>query len=596
MNMFDLSMLDESATADALVQPDVLASIMQQLGLACAHRCAAVSTAWRHASLALQEERRVLRPSHSLGWGNEVLGQFRSPSGITFAANGELCVADTNNHRLQVLSRAGQVRCVFGHGPGSRPNEFQQPTGLACDGGFLYVADSGNCRLHKLSLPGGEVRATVGVFGDQPGQLHAPVGLTLYDGRLYCADSRNHRISVFTTSPGLRYVTSFGSHGSGPGELGTTSSGIYLAAYQGELFVADRSNHRLQVLGIDGRFHRSIGCRGTAPGCFRRLRGVAAAAGRLITAECERVQVLTLDGTPLQVLQLPGSSALVGICADSTHVCVVDQTHQKIRVLSMLDREVGAAFDGRPPQDGELHVRPFLLPTATCDAQHPSIVELARRLIPVGCSPARAAATVRHWVRANIAYSLRDKSEPASQTLACREGMCTNKASLQIALLRAAGVPSGYVIVNISKEAFNGPQLLPETYELISPTTVHVFCACYIPYTSCSCLPASSSTSPPLGRAGSSGGDSLTAALPRPSGPEWPESGSFRYYDAVERLGGTHLTEYVPYSDETRFQQRWLRGPFSPVQCNLDHMLTPGSKIPPPLLERQNELYRAHPV
>jgi sugar lactone lactonase YvrE len=217
------------------------------------------------SSLALREEHRVLRPWHSLGWGNEVLSQFRSPSGITFSPNGDLCVADTNNHRLQILTQTGEVRHILGHGPGSGSSEFQQPTGLACDATCLYVADSGNCRLQKLALPSGQVLATVGAFGDQPGQLHAPVGLTFHDGQLYCADSRNHRISVFMTSPGLRYVTSFGSHGHGPGEFGSTSSGIYLAAYQGELFVAERSNHRLEVLGLDGRFLRSIGSRGTAP-------------------------------------------------------------------------------------------------------------------------------------------------------------------------------------------------------------------------------------------------------------------------------------------------------------------------------------------
>ena len=34
------------------------------------------------------------------------------------------------------------------------------------------------------------------------------------------------------------------------------------------------------------------------------------------------------------MLPLAGSSALVGICADASHVCVVDQTHQKVRVTA----------------------------------------------------------------------------------------------------------------------------------------------------------------------------------------------------------------------------------------------------------------------
>ena len=36
----------------------------------------------------------------------------------------------------------------------------------------------------------------------------------------------------------------------------------------------------------------------------------------------------------------------------------------------------------------------------------------------------------------NVVYTLQDKSDRASETLAKREGMCTNKANLQVALLQ----------------------------------------------------------------------------------------------------------------------------------------------------------------
>ena len=115
-----------------------------------------------------------------------------------------------------------------------------------------------------------------------------------------------------------------------------------------------------------------------------------------------------------------------------------------------------------------------------------------------------------------------------------------------------------------------------EVYECIQPVTVHVFCAAYIPFLT----PA---------------GPSVPSDELAPHNPH-TELGTFRHYDATERAGATHLTEYIPYTDETRYRVRWLRGPFSPVQGNLDHLLTPGSKIPPDLLERQNALYRANPI
>ena len=424
-----------------------------------------------------------------------------------------------------------------------------------------------------------------------PCQLHAPVGLALHESPhgafLFCADSRNHRIAVFVTTPHLRFVRTFGSHGSGPGELGPTSSGVYLACSEGELFVADRANHRLQVFSTEGSLLRIIGQRGTAPGCFRRIRGVAVHRRKIFTAECERVQVLSLAGEPLQVLPLPGSSALVGICADDAHVCVIDQTHQKVRVLSFLQSEGRAAFG--VPRAGEAHLPPFLLPTSICDSTHPSIMELSRRVIPAGCSAARAASAARAWVRCNIAYALHDKSEKASETLLRREGMCTNKANLQVALLRAAGIPAGFVLAHITKEAFKSRAMIDDVYHLISPITIHVFCAVYIPY------PDPLSRSSHSGESVSGGGGHCGTSSTF-SQREGADLGCFRFYDATERTGASHLVEHVPYTDETRIRSKWLRGPFSPVQGNLDHLLTPGSKIPDNLLERQNEAYRAHPI
>ena len=117
---------------------------------------------------------------------------------------------------------------------------------------------------------------------------------------------------------------------------------------------------------------------------------------------------------------------------------------------------------------GELHLQPFLLPTELCDCEDRSIVALARLLVPTGCSASRAAATVRAWVRANITYALAETLDTASATLAKREGMCVHKANLQCALLRAAGVPAGYVLLHMTKEAFESPNLLDEVTRSLS--------------------------------------------------------------------------------------------------------------------------------
>ena len=109
-----------------------------------------------------------------------------------------------------------------------------------------------------------------------------------------------------------------------------------------ELFVADAENHRIVVFGLDGIFRRAFGGEGTAPGQFGWLSGVAVGrCGRLFVAEHTRLQVLTLQGLPLQVLHLPGAVELAQIRLTERHAFVVDETTHHVHVL---------ALDGRVPK------------------------------------------------------------------------------------------------------------------------------------------------------------------------------------------------------------------------------------------------------
>ena len=240
------------------------------------------------------------------------------------------------------------------------------------------------------------------------------------------------------------------------------------------------------------------------------------------------------------------------------------------------------------PRAGELHLRPFMLPSTSCDADHPSVVELSQELTAEADSVAAAAASIRSWVRRNIVYTLQDKSDTASQTLSKLEGMCTNKANLQIALLRAAGIPAGYSLVHITKQAFEGPHTLPAVYEPISDITLHCFCSVYIP---------EADGAEADGAEAEADGAEADGAAPL-SLQRALVAGEFRSYDATEREDGAHLMEHLPQTDETRYRATWLRGPLLPTQACLDHLLqTPfRSRIAPADIEAQNELWRKHRI
>ena len=215
------------------------------------------------------------------------------------------------------------------------------------------------------------------------------------------------------------------------------------------------------------------------------------------------------------------------------------------------------------PRAGELHLRPFLLGSTVCDCDHPAVAALSLELVGRCTSVAEAAASVRAWVREHIVYTLQDKSDLASQTLAKREGMCTNKANLQVALLRAAGIPAGYSLVHVTKDAFAGPHTLPEVLELISPITLHVFCSVYIPAEEPEHLAVEAAVEAPgaaaaaeagvAGAAAAAGAGHLAEVGEATEAAEaWPGErrprplGDFRCYDATERTGSAHLMEPEP--------------------------------------------------
>lgn len=93
------------------------------------------------------------------------------------------------------------------------------------------------------------------------------------NGDLYVAAS-NDRISQISSSG--KVIRSWGSTGSGPGEFDFNGPQADNGAYaslaigpDGQVYVSDSDNHRVQVFSADGTFVRKFGNDGTARGQFR---------------------------------------------------------------------------------------------------------------------------------------------------------------------------------------------------------------------------------------------------------------------------------------------------------------------------------------
>jgi hypothetical protein len=122
----------------------------------------------------------------------------------------------------------------------------------------------------------------------------------------------------------------------------------------------------------------------------------------------------------------------------------------------------------------------YLRPTELCDSNNEEIKKKAQELVKDAVIPKEAAINIFYFVRDEILYALDFSDIKASHTLRTRLGECVNKSNLQIALLRAVGIPARYRRVAIRKELLQGIfsgliyRSLPEVAE------PHPYCECYL--------------------------------------------------------------------------------------------------------------------
>lgn len=152
----------------------------------------------------------------TVGQPGNAPGQFSMPSGISLDGAGNLCVADTNNDRLQILDAALNPLAQIGG--------FNKPEGVAWLGdGKLVVADTGNKRVAFLSSASGSWQIVQVADG-----FSAPVDVARCpDGNIAVADRDAGAVVVLNAS-GQRVRTT--PVGGGPFGLAVQPDGVILAA------------------------------------------------------------------------------------------------------------------------------------------------------------------------------------------------------------------------------------------------------------------------------------------------------------------------------------------------------------------------------
>jgi len=120
------------------------------------------------------------------------------PEGVWKLRDGRVAVADTHYHRVVVFKPDGAVDFMFGS-KGREPGQFNFPVAIAQDkSGYLFVGEYGDHQRIQKFTENGEFVLQFGQHGTADGEFQRPSGLALRDGEIYVVDAFNNRIQIFS--------------------------------------------------------------------------------------------------------------------------------------------------------------------------------------------------------------------------------------------------------------------------------------------------------------------------------------------------------------------------------------------------------------
>jgi DNA-binding beta-propeller fold protein YncE len=195
-------------------------------------------------------------------WTEETLS-VTSAHGVRVGPDGNLWCIDVDGHQVFKVSPQGRILMVLGNRQGVPGNNdamdaFNRPTNIAfrANGNF-YVSDGYvNSRVIEFT-PEGEYVKHWGTKGRGDGMFNLVHDVTVDPkGLVYVADRSNERVQVFDADG--KFITKWTDVGA--------PWGVYYSAKDDAIFMCDGKYDRITKLSLDGKVLGEIGTWGKTPG------------------------------------------------------------------------------------------------------------------------------------------------------------------------------------------------------------------------------------------------------------------------------------------------------------------------------------------
>lgn len=223
------------------------------------------------------------------------------PYGLAHEA-GKIYVCDTMASSIEVFDLA-KKRARYFAPPGE--GRLQTPINISiAEDGTRYVADSGRNQV----LIYGKDDSYLGAIGSK-GEIR-PTDVAIGADRLYVTDLQGHCVRVYSKAEKKELFTIPRDQNDPKAKLFSPTN--LALDRQGHLIVSDIGAFAVNVYDLEGKYVRTIGEQGVAPGLFARPKGVAVdREGHVyvVDAATQVVQVFDSEGKLLMFFGQPGASA-----------------------------------------------------------------------------------------------------------------------------------------------------------------------------------------------------------------------------------------------------------------------------------------------